>query len=379
MASPRIAIVGAGPAGLTLARILYINGISATVFDLDAHANDRPQGGTLDLHEESGQAALHAAGLFDKFASVARYDGEDLIVKDRFNTTHVEMLEEHGQPEVDRSVLRQLLLDSLPASTVRWGKKLAKAEVGTLHFADGTSETGFDLVIGADGAWSKVRPLVTTVQPFYSGVSGVDIDIRDVDKRYPELSAMTGRGSHFAWGDEIQQSILSQRTGDGSIRAYAFSREPESWVKTNTFDWDDLAQTKEDVCAWLPAWAPELLAYVRAADSLAPRPLYMLPPGLRWQHRAGVTLIGDAAHLMTPFAGEGVNAAMTDAMKLAQAITQKPQDVNAAVKEYEQWLFPAAEKVTSETWRNLNMVFMEGGIAKFKAMISGQRPGDDEK
>ncbi|KAB8343079.1 hypothetical protein FH972_022673 [Carpinus fangiana] len=369
--TPKIAIVGGGPSGLTLARILHVHNIPATVYELDKHALERPQGGSLDLHERTGQEALRRAGLFDAFLQRARYDGEDLVVADRHGTRHIEMLgEDTGRPEIDRTVLREILLASLPAGQIQWGKKLARAEVGTLHFADGTSESGFDLIVGADGAWSKVRPLVTTVAPFYTGVSGVDINIAAVDARFPALAKFHGRGSFFIWGEEVGQVLLCQRLGDGSIRGYAFSREREGWSKENDIDWSDLAKAKEGVCEWMPSFAPELLEYVRCADSMTPRPLYQLPVGLEWQNQPGVALMGDAAHLMTPFAGEGVNAAMNDAMHFAEAIVKQPHDLVAAVKEYEAWMFPAAEKVTQKTWKSLMARFKDGGIAETKAMIA---------
>ena len=84
MTSPaRIAIVGGGPGGLTLARILYMRGIAATVFERDAHAFERPQGGTLDLHATSGQAAIRQAGLDAAFKIVARYEDQGMRVLDK--------------------------------------------------------------------------------------------------------------------------------------------------------------------------------------------------------------------------------------------------------------------------------------------------------
>lgn len=71
-----IAIIGAGPGGLTLARILQQHGVQATVFEREAHAHERPQGGTLDLHVGSGQHAIECAGLSEAFMGIARYEDQ---------------------------------------------------------------------------------------------------------------------------------------------------------------------------------------------------------------------------------------------------------------------------------------------------------------
>jgi len=74
----RIAIVGGGPAGCTLARLLQISKapIKVTIFESDAGMESRTQGGTLDLHTNTGIAALKKAKLYDEFLKYARYDGE---------------------------------------------------------------------------------------------------------------------------------------------------------------------------------------------------------------------------------------------------------------------------------------------------------------
>jgi len=103
-------------------------------------------------------------------------------------------------------------------------------------------------------------------------------------------------------------------------------------------------------------------------DDVAPmaRSLYMLPIGNRWNNKKGVTLIGDAAHLMTPFAGVGVNLAMEDAMLLAAAITkaESSKDVDALtteVKLFEENMFKRAKNMQAVTYGNVeDMFFTEG-------------------
>src|SRR4051812_36717166 len=82
--SPRIAVAGGGPGGLTLARVLQRQGFPVTVYDRDESATARPQGGSLDMHADTGQVALAAAGLLDDFLATARHEGQDqrLVGKD---------------------------------------------------------------------------------------------------------------------------------------------------------------------------------------------------------------------------------------------------------------------------------------------------------
>src|SRR5580704_10037831 len=199
-AEPRIAIVGAGPGGLTLARILHLHGLDAIVFEREASSRIRQQGGSLDMHAESGQYAVKCAGLAAEFQRIARYEDQESRIYDK----HGELLlmddDVTGQnrPEVDRGQLRQMLLDSLPVNVIRWDHELSSIlpqDDGRfeLVFRNGNSER-FDLVVGADGAWSRVRPIVSEARPIYSGVTFVELGMDDADARQPELARLVGRG-----------------------------------------------------------------------------------------------------------------------------------------------------------------------------------------
>jgi 2-polyprenyl-6-methoxyphenol hydroxylase-like FAD-dependent oxidoreductase len=168
-----IAIVGGGPCGLTFARLLETAGINYIVFERDISSKPTPryQGGTLDLHADTGQKALRRAGLFADFERLARRDAMTMTVQDSQGNHRTTFGGTRDAPEIDRLQLRQMLLDSIPAYRIRWGKTLCSAERGSkkqsgsaswvLLFADGTIESGFSLVVGADGAWSKLRQLVS--------------------------------------------------------------------------------------------------------------------------------------------------------------------------------------------------------------------------
>lgn len=381
MSPPKIAIVGAGPAGLTLARILHHKGPSicdVTVFEGESSPNARTQGGSLDLHPQSGQHALQEAGLFDQFQQNCRYEGEDMVLADKTGKRHVQVLDmDTGRPEIDRIVLRQILISSLPPSMIQWGKRVSRVSASSIEFEDGVVEGGFDLIVGADGAWSKVRPLLTHIPPFYSGISGFDIRLIDADRRHPEISALVGRGSMFVFGEEDRQTMLCQRNGDGSIRCYMMGSRPESWIKDPGYDISSPDAVREALLKDYAAWSENLRQMildvdVKGGDSVTPRALYMLPVGLIWPSVRGITVLGDAAHLMTPFAGEGVNQAMQDATELALAILKQPNELDAAVAEYEKEMFPRSREMTERTWQSLLTRFAPGGIASFKGRIQGQ-------
>jgi 2-polyprenyl-6-methoxyphenol hydroxylase-like FAD-dependent oxidoreductase len=306
----KIAIVGAGPAGCMLARLLThrTNNIDVIVFEGEDHLNLRSQGGTLDLHVKTGQRALKEADLYDDFLRYARFDGEAMSLADKNLLRYLKhngnsAKSTTGRPEIDRPKLRQILFESLPEDTVKWRHKLTQVEreekTGeyTLHFEDQPPQTGFDLIVGADGAWSKVRPVLSATKPFYSGIAGHAFRIPDAEKTYPLGYDLANRGTLFTYGDS--KSIMAQYMGDGSLSVTTWSRIPEDWRKECGYDVHDARATKEACLQEYADWDPRLVSLTQCAeDHVVPRDLYMLPVGHRWKHVQGITLIGDAAHLM---------------------------------------------------------------------------------
>lgn len=374
-----IVIVGGGLGGLTLARVLQVNGIESVVLELEPSRETRVQGGMLDIHHDTGQKALRAAALFEGFRARTHAGGEAMRVLDRHGIVQIENHDE-GQferPEIDRGELRDLLLDGLDAGRVRWGQKVTAVEPleaggWSVTLADDTVLEA-DVVVGADGAWSRVRTLVTDALPEYSGISFVEADFH-VAADHPVESEIMGPGMLFALGGEV--GIMGHAETDGSLHVYWGYRCSEQWVDSIDFSTPEIA--KQELVALMDGWDTALCGLIANADGdLVPRRIHALPVGIRWQHRPGVTLLGDAAHLMSPFAGEGANLALYDASQLALAIVADRENLDDALQNYETEMFDRAEASARQSADSLEVIYADDAPQSLVELFASFGPPAD--
>ncbi|CRJ90114.1 hypothetical protein BN1708_009328 [Verticillium longisporum] len=376
---PKIAIIGAGPAGCMLARLLHRANVSVTVFESEASLDFRSQGGTLDLHTSTGLLAMKEAGLWDEFLEHARYDGQYIAWVDRHARQHFVMgassarSDVQERPEIDRAQLRRILAASLPEGMIKWDHRLRRVEAPNTLVFDKLTTSDFDLVVGAEGAWSKVRKFVKPdVDPTYTGIGLYELSIPNASVTAPELYQLVNRGSVFGHADGKRLSI--QQMGDGSLNVYVSSlKDGADWMRPEKcgHDTSDLAAAKEALMEEYRDWDSTITdAILKPQGACKTRSLYMLPAGFRWEHHRGVTVIGDAAHLMGPFAGGGgVNVALEDAMRLAASIIAAAQNtedgketLDRQVDAFEKDMFPRMEKVQRLTDELMHDYFHTPGV-----------------
>ncbi|MFT4016480.1 MAG: NAD(P)/FAD-dependent oxidoreductase [Agriterribacter sp.] len=375
----KIAIIGGGPGGLTLAKLLQIKGAEVKLYERDESKNVRVQGTTLDLHEESGLEALRRAGLIDAFYANYRPNAGRLRITDKHAVIH---LDDHAaenayagnRPEIDRAPLRHILLESLRPGTVVWNSyfvSMEKQDKGwILHFKNGTSAYA-DIIVAADGANSKVRSYITGIKPVYSGVTIVEGNVYDAEINAPELFKLVKGGKLFAFGDE--QSLILSAKGDGSLSFCTGCKVRENWVQQTGIDFND----KQQVFTWFKTafgtWNDIWQGLFNGDDIwFIPRPQYHFPLNQQWAALPDVTMLGDAAHRMPPYAGEGVNQAMQDAYELADSLTgYQFANTQQAIAYYESNMLKRTSEVTAFTLHNTEMLHAEDPINRMLEIMGG--------
>ena len=373
----KIAIVGGGPGGLTLARLLQMNGADVNVYERDINKNARVQGATLDMHEESGLRALREAELMEAFKANYRPGAEQLHIMDKNANVvfedHPKTEENISRPEIDRGPLQQILLDSLQPGTVVWGSNfealLPQNGSWKLEFKNGTSAFA-DIVIAADGANSKLRPYITPIKPFYAGIMVVEGAVYNSETASPKIHKLLNGGKIFVMGDE--KSLVVSSKGDGSLVFYTSWKTEENWSRRIGIDFTNKVQVLEWFKAEYTGWDSvyqEL--FENATSAFVPRPQYCMPLDQTWKALPNLTMLGDAAHLMPPFAGEGVNMAMLDAVELSNCLTSEAfATVQQAIASYETQMRKRAAETTKDTLEATVALHSPGAISFFLNLIS---------
>ncbi len=378
----KIAIIGGGPGGLTLARLLQLKAANVKVYERDVNATVRIQGGALDLHTESGLAALAKAGLMDEFKINYRPGADLFRIVDSQAIIHADehtagssgnFGDKHYRPEIDRGPLREILLNSLQPGTVIWDSHITGieqlGEQWKINFQNGDHSIA-DIIIGADGANSKIRPFVTNIKPYWTGVTMLEGSIKDSGETAPHIHKLLKGGKIFAYGNE--KVLIVSSKGDGSLGFAASFKSGESWVKESGIDFNDHRQVLTWFKKAFPEWGKvwwELFTDEKTV--FIPRPQYCMPLNQKWDAKSNITLLGDAAHWMPPFAGEGVNMAMLDALKLSEVLTNiEFPDTRTAIAHYEKQMFTRFAKVGQATLFNTEWMHEPNALHDMLAMFS---------
>lgn len=361
--------------------LLQLKGINVTVYERDKDNNTRIQGGALDLHTESGLAALDKAGLLNEFKLHYRPGAELMLVVDSQANIHFDdhlegknetFGDEHHRPEIDRGPLRNILLNSLQPGTVIWDSHILSIEkvqdTWKLNFQNGNTAIA-DIVIGADGANSKIRPFVTDIKPVWAGVTMIEGSIKDAEKTAPHIHKLLKGGKIFAYGNA--QTLVVSSKGDGSLGFMTSWKTNEHWYKTSGINFKDnkqlLAWFKQEFSSWNPFWY-EL--FESETTLFIPRPQYCVPLDQQWEAQPNITLIGDAAHWMPPFAGEGVNMAMLDALQLSESLTsEKFTCLQDAIANYEKRMFERFAEIGAVTMFNTQWMHGPNALYDMLAMF----------
>lgn len=380
----KIAIIGGGPGGLTLARLLQLQGADVKVYERDIDQHQRQQGATLDLHEESGLKALTVAGLMEEFKKHYRPGADRLKLMDEQGNVvfsdHDEKVTDdfghpHFRPEIDRGPLRSLLMDSLKEDTIQWNSQFMTMEQVNqqwlLHFKNG--KTAFaDLVIAADGANSKIRPYLSSIKPIYSGVSVIEGHIYHAHKNAPQLNSLLQDGKIFALGKG--KTIILSAKGEGSLSFYAGLKTTANWIEESGIDFSN----KESVFTWFKTafsdWNP-LWEELFITDEIyfVARSMRHFPLDQSWESQSNLTMLGDAAHLMPPYAGEGVNMAMLDALELSKCLTDvRFTTLKEAISSFEQQMCKRSAEVTAFTLEQTEALHEENALPYLVNLFSNQ-------
>jgi 2-polyprenyl-6-methoxyphenol hydroxylase-like FAD-dependent oxidoreductase len=380
----QVAIIGGGPGGLTLARLLQLKNVNVKVYERDVNKNARVQGAPLDMHDNSGLAAIHKADLFEEFKSnflpgadktLILNEKAEIFFSDYEMNVHEDFGDEYFRPEIDRGALRKILLESLQPETVVWDSHFISMEVQnqgwTIHFKNGHSVYA-DIVIGSDGANSKIRPYITNSKPLYSGITMLEGNIYKSKIATPVIHSLLKGGKIMAFGNA--QNLLMGQKGDGALGFYASFKANENWAKINGLDYTDNKQMLEWFKTAYPEWSSiwhEL--FENASVPFIPRPIYYMPLDQTWKSLPSITIIGDAAHVMPPFAGEGANMAMLDALELSEFLTsEKYKTVLEAISFYEINMRERASKATLESLENGEKMHSKDALKTMLEFFNGE-------
>jgi salicylate hydroxylase len=314
----KVIIVGAGISGLTLAAALaqLAPRIEVEIFERDAPAAERRKGYAIGLKGNAGLEVLDRLGLRDEVLATGAQQVTNFVITDREGRTLLALPTGNGGARqtyrVQRDHLQSVLADAVINMPMQYGRQaLGYETIDTRRrvvFTGGHHVDG-DVVVGCDGVGSALRRQLVDDSPHFLGLSAITGDAAlSIDD--PLLS-----GGYFLTLGDRGDSFFCYRQPGGVHFSYTSHAEPSALEST------ERPELLHQVQAATEDWHPLVRSIASAADpeSIKPRGYYDRDPTkqLRDGH---VWLIGDAAHPMSPFQGQGANTAMLDALELAELL-----------------------------------------------------------
>jgi tetracycline resistance monooxygenase len=354
----KVAIIGAGPVVLTMAKLLQLNDADVSVYERDKDPQARIWGGTLDLHKNSGQEAMKKAGLLQTYYDLALPMGINFAdEKGNILSTRKPTPENRfDNPEINRNALRKMLLGSLMSGTVVWNRKLTELEEQNGKWVLGFESTpgaNADFVIIANGGMSKARNFVSDSKVEETGTFIIQGEILQPETNCPEFFQLCN-ASRLMTAHQ-GNLFVANPFNNGALSYGIIFKKPGDWSNGKGLDFQNTDSVIDFLLSRLSNWSEKYQQLIRSTTFFVGLPIRKVSLDQSWKSNRPlpITLIGDTAHLMPPFAGQGVNIGLMDALILSENLTNKKfETIQSAIGDYEQKMFIYATEAQNDSSKN---------------------------